>query len=213
MPFGEVWRTGANEATTFVTSSDVVVGGKTVPAGSYTIFTVPTADKWTLIVNKKTGEWGIPYKYESDELARVDMKVSTLPSPVENFTIAYGSLRSRLHTAPGLGDDARLGRHLGEIAITSRSVRRLSAGNMGRRRYKFTRAGFQRRRASCAAAVSSSRETRVECGASSTICGSSSTSSAIDFMASMNKSISSIDSLSVGSIISAPGTISGNAVV
>lgn len=89
VPFGEVWRTGANDATTFVASADVVVGGKTVPAGSYTIFTVPTADKWTLIVNKKTGEWGIPYKYESDELARVDMKVSKLPAPVENFTIAY----------------------------------------------------------------------------------------------------------------------------
>src|SRR6266852_2000268 len=89
VPFGEVWRTGANEATTFVTSADVAVGGKTVPAGSYTIFTVPNADKWTLIINKKTGEWGIPYKYESDEVARVDMKVSKLPSPVENFTIAY----------------------------------------------------------------------------------------------------------------------------
>ena len=89
VPFGEVWRTGANAATTFVPSADVVVGGKTVPAGSYTIFTVPTADKWTLIINKKTGEWGIPYKYESDELVRVDMKVSKLPSPLENFTIAY----------------------------------------------------------------------------------------------------------------------------
>jgi DUF2911 family protein len=88
-PYGEVWRTGANAATTFVTSADIVVGGKTVPAGSYTIFTVPNADKWTLIINKKTGEWGIPYKYESDELARIDMKVSKLPSPVENFTIAY----------------------------------------------------------------------------------------------------------------------------
>jgi len=89
VPFGQVWRAGANEATTFVTSSDVVVGGKAVPAGSYTIFTIPTADKWTLIINKKTGEWGIPYKYESDELARVDMKVSKLPAPVETFTIAY----------------------------------------------------------------------------------------------------------------------------
>lgn len=89
VPFGQVWRTGANEATTFVTSSDVVISGKAVPAGSYTIFTVPNADKWTLIVNKKTGEWGIPYKYESDELARVDMKVSKLPAPVENFTISY----------------------------------------------------------------------------------------------------------------------------
>jgi len=89
VPYGEVWRTGANEATTLVASADVVVGGKAVPAGSYTIFTVPARDKWTLIVNKKTGEWGIPYKYESDELARIDMKASTLPSPVENFTIAY----------------------------------------------------------------------------------------------------------------------------
>jgi len=89
VPFGEVWRTGANEATTFVPSADVSVGGKTVPAGNYTIFTVPTVDKWTLIINKTTGEWGIPYKYESNELARVDMKVSKLPSPVENFTISY----------------------------------------------------------------------------------------------------------------------------
>jgi hypothetical protein len=89
VPLGEVWRTGANSATTFVTSADVSVGGKTVPAGSYTLFTVPTADKWTLIINKKTGEWGIPYKYESDELGRVDMKVSKLPAPVENFTISY----------------------------------------------------------------------------------------------------------------------------
>ena len=88
VPYGEVWRTGANDATTFVTDADVNVGGKDVPAGSYTIFTLPNADKWTLIVNKKTGEWGIPYKYEADELARVDMKVSSTPSPVENFTIA-----------------------------------------------------------------------------------------------------------------------------
>jgi hypothetical protein len=95
VPFGQVWRAGANEATTFVTSSDVVVGGKTVPAGSYTIFTIPAADKWVLIINRKTGEWGIPYKYESDELARVDMTVSKLPAPVENFTIGYDKSASR----------------------------------------------------------------------------------------------------------------------
>jgi len=89
VPYGKVWRTGANEATTLVTSADLVVGGARVPAGNYTIFTVPNADKWVLIINKKTGEWGIPYKYESDELARVDMKVAKLPASVENFTIAY----------------------------------------------------------------------------------------------------------------------------
>jgi hypothetical protein len=60
-----------------------------VPAGSYTIFAVPDEDKWTLIISKKTGEWGIPYPGESDDLARVNMKVTKLPSPVENFTIAF----------------------------------------------------------------------------------------------------------------------------
>jgi len=89
VPYGKVDRTGANEATTFVTDGNLTVGGKDVPAGSYTIFTVPNPDKWTLIINKKTGEWGIPYTYEKDELVRVDMKVSKLPSSVENFTIAY----------------------------------------------------------------------------------------------------------------------------
>jgi|SRR5713226_1927397 len=89
VPYGEVWRTGANDATTFVTSATLIAEGTTVPAGSYTIFTLPTADKWTLIINKHTGEWGIPYKYESEELARVPMSVSKTSGPVENFTISF----------------------------------------------------------------------------------------------------------------------------
>jgi hypothetical protein len=89
VPFGQVWRTGANESTTFVTTADLNVGGTTVPAGSYTIFTIPDKDKWQLVISKKTGEWGTDYPGASNDLARVDMKVSTLPSPVENFTIAF----------------------------------------------------------------------------------------------------------------------------
>jgi|SRR5438105_1508352 len=94
VPYGEVWRTGADEATTFVTTADLMVGGTHVPAGNYTIFTVPNQNKWTLIINKKTGEWSIPYKYESDELARVDMKVSAAPATVENFIIAFDKAAS-----------------------------------------------------------------------------------------------------------------------
>src|SRR5438876_7706073 len=56
VPYGQVWRTGANEATTFVTTANLSAGGKDVPAGSYTIFTVPNADNWSLIINKHTGE-------------------------------------------------------------------------------------------------------------------------------------------------------------
>jgi hypothetical protein len=96
VPYGEVWRAGANEATTFVIDTDVTIGGKTVPAGSYTLFTIPNQDKWTLIVSKKTKNakggplWGVPYPGEGDDLVRVDgMKSSALPSAVENFTISF----------------------------------------------------------------------------------------------------------------------------
>ena len=88
VPYGEVWRTGANEATAFVTNTNLTVNGKAIPAGNYTIFTIPNQSKWTLIVNKKTGEWGIPYKYESDELLRTDMTTAQNSSPLENFTIS-----------------------------------------------------------------------------------------------------------------------------
>lgn len=89
VPFGKVWRAGANEATTLVTNTDVSVGGTAVPAGSYTIFTIPGEDKWTLVISKKTGEWGTQYPGPENDLARIEMKVSKLPSPVENFTIAF----------------------------------------------------------------------------------------------------------------------------
>jgi hypothetical protein len=88
VPYGQVWRAGANEATSLVTSSDITIGGKTVPAGKYTIFTVPAEDKWTLVISKKTGEWGTAYPGPDNDLARIDMKVSKTPAPVENFTIA-----------------------------------------------------------------------------------------------------------------------------
>jgi hypothetical protein len=89
VPYGEVWRAGANDATTFVSATDLMVGGTHVPAGSYTIFAIPNKDKWTLVISKKTGEWGIPYPGADSDLVRVDMKVSAVPSPVENFTIAF----------------------------------------------------------------------------------------------------------------------------
>ena len=90
-PYGEVWRTGANEATTFVTTANLSIEGKDVPAGNYTLFTVPNQTQWLLIINKHTGErmWGIPYKYESEELFRVPMQVSKTSAPVENFTISF----------------------------------------------------------------------------------------------------------------------------
>jgi len=95
VPYGEIWRTGANEATTFVAGTNVTVGGKAVPAGSYTIFTVPKADAWTLVISKKTGEWGTDYPGEKEDLARAPMTVAKTPALVENFTIAFDSAGSK----------------------------------------------------------------------------------------------------------------------
>ncbi len=89
VPYGEVWRTGANEATTFVADTNVNVGGTAVPAGNYTIFSVPKADAWTLVISKKTGEWGTDYAGEKEDLARIPMTVSKTSGPVENFTIGF----------------------------------------------------------------------------------------------------------------------------
>ncbi len=91
VPYGKVWRAGANEATTFVTDTDLTVGGTAVPAGSYTIFAIPDANKWTLVISKKTGEWGTAYPGPGEDLARIDMKASKLPAAAENFAIAFDS--------------------------------------------------------------------------------------------------------------------------
>jgi hypothetical protein len=89
VPWGEAWRIGANEATTFVTNTNLMVDGKPVPAGSYTLFAVPLPTKWTLIISKKTGEWGIPYPGEAFDFLRANMTVSKLPAPLEDLAIAF----------------------------------------------------------------------------------------------------------------------------
>lgn len=87
-PYGKVWRTGANEATTLTTDIDLDIGGTKVPAGKYTLWTLPSEGTWKLIVNKQTGQWGTKYD-ESQDLARIDMKKSSLPQTVEQFTISF----------------------------------------------------------------------------------------------------------------------------
>ena len=90
VPYGEVWRAGANEATSLVTQANLLVGGTSVPAGSYTLFILPQpSGPWKLIVSKKTGEWGIPYPGEQNDLARINMKTSATPAAVEDFTISF----------------------------------------------------------------------------------------------------------------------------
>ncbi len=86
VPYGQVWRTGANAATTLVTPRDLRIGDTRVPAGTYTIYTLPGESEWQLIINRQTGQWGTEYD-PSQDLARIPMRVERLPQPVEQFTI------------------------------------------------------------------------------------------------------------------------------
>ena len=88
VPYGQVWRTGANAATTMKTDTNLTIGGANGPAGTYTLYSIPEDKKWTLIINKQTGQWGTAYD-EKQDLARVDMKVSKNASPTEQFTIGF----------------------------------------------------------------------------------------------------------------------------
>ena len=87
VPYGEVWRTGANAATQFKTDKALTFGSTVVPAGFYTLWTLPTATGWKLIVNSETGQWGTEHKADKD-LYTIDMSLGTLPSSVERFTIS-----------------------------------------------------------------------------------------------------------------------------
>ena len=86
VPWGEVWRTGANEATHFHTDKNLVIGGTPVPAGTYTLWTIPRPEGWTLIINKQTGQWGTIYDPAQD-LARVPMHDEAPAAREEQFTI------------------------------------------------------------------------------------------------------------------------------
>jgi len=87
VPYDRVWRTGANEATVLLFDKDMTIGGSPVPAGAYSLWTIPKADGTVqLIINKQHGQWGTDYDSAQD-LVRVPMKSSTAPSPQENFAI------------------------------------------------------------------------------------------------------------------------------
>jgi hypothetical protein len=86
-PYGQVWRTGADEATTLVTDKALMFGSTHVQPGTYTLYTLPAEKGWQLIVNKQTGQWGTDYD-QAQDLARIPMKVAKTPAPVEQFTIA-----------------------------------------------------------------------------------------------------------------------------
>jgi hypothetical protein len=87
VPFGKVWRTGADEATLLTTKEPLDIDGTTIPAGTYSLFTLPEESGGKLIVNKQTGQWGTKYD-EKQDLARIEMKKQVFDKPVDQFTMA-----------------------------------------------------------------------------------------------------------------------------
>ena len=92
VPYNQIWRTGANPATTLVTPVSLHIGTLLVPAGTYTLYTLPSRDKWMLIVNKQTGQWGTEYHQDMD-LGRTEMKGKTLDSPQEVMSISFDDIK------------------------------------------------------------------------------------------------------------------------
>jgi hypothetical protein len=89
-PAGKIWRTGADAATTLTTDKMLMIGSLMIPAGTYTLYTIPDAASWKLVVNKQTGQPGTEYHEERD-LGRTDLKVEALPQPVEQVTISFAN--------------------------------------------------------------------------------------------------------------------------
>ncbi len=101
VPYDQVWRTGANEATTFTTNKFLVIDGTTVPTGTYTLWTVPQDSIWKVFINTKQYPWGVdeqmrPMREPKYDLLEVDVPVINLDNTVEQFTIAFDNTTDNL---------------------------------------------------------------------------------------------------------------------
>jgi hypothetical protein len=94
IPIDRVWRTGANAATQFTTSTAITLAGLRLPKGTYTLWTIPRRDGAELIVNRQVGQWGTEYHQASD-LGRAPLVTQTLASPVEEFTMSIAPSDAR----------------------------------------------------------------------------------------------------------------------
>jgi len=94
VPYGAVWRTGANAATKMTFSTDVKLGGAAVPAGTYALFTIPGEAEWTVILSKVSDEWGSYTYNQKDDQARVKVKPVAMAEPLETMTIGVQDMRA-----------------------------------------------------------------------------------------------------------------------
>ena len=121
VPFGKLWRTGANAVTKIKFSHAVTLGGKEIPAGEYALFTIPTANEWTIIVSKDAKvQSAADYKQEND-VARITATPESLPMPIETFTIALNDVKGASATLDFLWDKTRV-----PVKLTTEDVEQVS---------------------------------------------------------------------------------------
>jgi len=121
VPYGKLWRTGANAVTKITFSQPVTLGGKAIPAGEYALFTIPTADEWTIIVSKdaKLQSW-TDYK-QANDVARFTAKPESIPDTIETFTIELGDVKGASGTLNFLWDKTRM-----PVKLTTDGVNQVS---------------------------------------------------------------------------------------
>ncbi len=119
VPFGTVWRTGANSATKLTFSTEVTFGGVKIPAGTYELFSIPNPTEWTIIIHKDSSQWGA-YQYDAkNDIARLTAKPMALATPIETFTIAIGDLRDTSATLSLAWENTSVSVPIGVDVVTS----------------------------------------------------------------------------------------------
>lgn len=89
VPYGEVWRTGANEANELTLYQDMMIGGKKIKKGTYSLFTIPEENKWTIVLNNSTNLWGAYDYHVEQDAARIEVPVRKSPVPIEALSMAF----------------------------------------------------------------------------------------------------------------------------
>jgi hypothetical protein len=126
VPYGQVWRTGANNATKISFSTPVKLNGHDIPAGTYALFTIPGEDEWTIIINQNANQWG-SFKYdEKSDLVRFQVKPVELAESIETFTIEFNHIRDESAVINLVWDHTVVPIHL-EMDLTDQLVPQIEA--------------------------------------------------------------------------------------
>jgi len=126
VPYGQVWRTGANQATKITFSTPVKVEGVDIPAGTYALFTIPGEKEWTVIISKNAAQWGSFQYNEKDDVTRFKVTPVTLAESIETFTIEFNHIRDESAVLNLVWDKTVVPIHLA-VEVTSQVVQQIEA--------------------------------------------------------------------------------------